>query len=44
MVIIEKRDSNTVIEIIEQWIEKDTAIISDRWKAYDDISTTTFTD
>lgn len=35
MIAVEKRDANTLIPIIQQWIEPGTTIISDFWKAYD---------
>ena len=35
LVPVEKRDRNTLIPIIEQWIKPGTTIISDFWKPYD---------
>ena len=32
---VEKRDSETLLECIRDWIEPETTIISDCWKAYD---------
>lgn len=34
MVAVDKRDENTLLPIIKEWIEPGTLIISDCWKAY----------
>lgn len=38
MVPVEKRDRETLLPIIEEWILPETTIISDYWKAYDILS------
>ena len=35
MEVVVRRDANTLIPLLEKWVEKGTTVMSDCWKAYD---------
>ena len=39
LVAVEKRDEQTLLPIIQKWIEPGTIIVSDCWKAYSKLET-----
>ena len=39
LVAVEKRDEQTLLPIIKEWIEPGTIIVSDCWKAYSKLET-----